>query len=83
MKTTPSTRFYFNVCVFAFFVLVGFIKDQNDHPTTAEQEEFATVSMQSEVSSDAIFNSIFDNVVGVNTEIGIGGTGVFGTLFLQ
>lgn len=43
------------------------------------REEFATVaSAEADAESDDIYNEIFDNVMGVNTEVALGGTGVFG-----
>ena len=37
-------------------------------------------SSQSETENEVVFNDVFDNVMGVNTELGIGGTGIFGRM---
>lgn len=42
-----------------------------------EEEQASTATAESEAQSESIFSEVFDNVVGVNTEVGIGGTGVF------
>lgn len=46
--------------------------------TTEQEEEIATLSSQSETENELVFNDVFDNVMGVNTEVGLGGIGVFG-----
>jgi hypothetical protein len=46
--------------------------------TPAQQEEFANVTGESDAEAEIIFDNVFDNVAGVDTEVGIGGTGVFG-----
>jgi len=45
------------------------------------QEEFASqASSEADAESDDIFNEVFDNILGVNTDVGFGGTGVFGQM---
>jgi hypothetical protein len=45
------------------------------------QEAFASqASSEADAESDDIFNEVFDNVLGVNTDVGFGGTGVFGKM---
>jgi hypothetical protein len=54
-------------------------KEQSTSPlTTQEEEQAAIASSESEAESEFIMNDIFDNVLGVNAEVGIGGTGIFG-----
>jgi hypothetical protein len=50
---------------------------QSSSMTQAEQQEFATNSSQSDAENDAVFDDVFNNVVGVNSEVGVGGTGIF------
>ena len=51
--------------------------DDSSSMTQAEQQEFAANSSQSDAENDAVFDDVFNNVVGVNSEVGVGGTGVF------
>jgi hypothetical protein len=46
--------------------------------TPDQEQEVASLSTQSETETEFVFNDVFDNVLGVNAEVGIGGTGVFG-----
>ena len=54
-------------------------KEQTTPPlTTQEEEQAALASSESEAESEFLMNDIFDNVLGVNAEVGMGGTGIFG-----
>jgi len=43
-----------------------------------QQVEASRVSSESDGESESIFNGLFDDAIGVNDEVGVGGTGVFG-----
>lgn len=76
MKTTPFIRFL-GLPLLVCFSLFACKKDQDIPPTEEEQKEFASVSAESDATAEAVFNSVFDNVIGINSEVGIGGTGIF------
>jgi hypothetical protein len=60
-------------------LLIGCKKETSDSGlTTPQEEEIAILSSQSETENELVFNDVFDNVMGVNTEVGLGGIGVFG-----
>jgi hypothetical protein len=61
-------------------VVFAACKKQDDTSGAAGQAEFATATAQSDAAAEVIFDDVFNNVMGVNTEVGIGGTGVFGRL---
>lgn len=73
MKTTPLlvtvmiTGLFFSAC-----------KKNDDASSTAGKEEFATTASQSDAAAELVFDDVFNNMMGVSTEVGIGGTGVFG-----
>lgn len=46
----------------------------------AAQVEASKISGESESEAESIFNGIFDDAMGVNDEVALGGTGVFGRL---
>jgi hypothetical protein len=62
----------------AGLTLTGCKKDQSEQLSPADEQEMADYSALSETESEMVSNDIFDNVVGVNSEVGLGGTGVFG-----
>lgn len=80
MKTSILTRFI----VLLLAVLTGLVacqKDKSDSSLTPQEEEQASLaSSQSDAESEIIFNEVFDNVIGVNAEVGIGGVGIFGRM---
>ena len=55
-------------------------KEQSGSLSSAEEEQAVNSSTQSETENEVVFNDVFDNVIGVNTEVGIGGTGIFGRI---
>jgi hypothetical protein len=59
-------------------VMTACKKEQSAGLSPAEEEQVANYSSQSETENEVVFNDVFDNVMGVNTEVGIGGTGIFG-----
>jgi hypothetical protein len=65
---------------FTSLVMIACKKENSGSLSPAEEEQAANYSSQSETENEAVFNDVFDNVMGVNTEVGVGGTGVFGRL---
>jgi hypothetical protein len=56
-------------------------KERSQNGTNEEQETQASlVSGESDGDAEIIFNNFFDDAIGVNDEVGIGGTGVFGRI---
>jgi hypothetical protein len=50
----------------------------SDELTPQEEQQVALASSQTETESDMAQDDIFNNVIGVDTEVGIGGVGIFG-----
>jgi hypothetical protein len=53
-------------------------KENSNSGTDAQEEEVSTVTSESDAEAEGIFNGIFDDVMGVNDDVGMAGTGVFG-----
>jgi hypothetical protein len=53
-------------------------KENSNNGTDAQEEEVSTISSESDAEAEGIFNGIFDDVMGVNDDVGMAGTGVFG-----
>jgi hypothetical protein len=65
----------------SLFTITTFISCKKDNSTIsdAQQEaQFAQISSESDAEAEVIFEDVFDNVMGVNAEVGLGETGVFG-----
>lgn len=62
------------------FLIGGCKKESSDTLSPEEEEQAAYFTTDSETTSQATFNDILDNVLGVNHELGTGGGGVFGRI---
>jgi len=73
------TRLTTTVFLFSFLFIFSCTKENSDNGTASEQEEQASmVSSESDGEAEMIFNSVFDDAMGVSDEVGMAGTGVFG-----
>ena len=80
MKFNSSlTRLLTAMVIMASLFAVSCKKESSSAGTAAEREEFASAASESEAEAEIVFDDVFDNVMGVNNEVAIGGTGVFGT----
>ena len=77
MKTSLLTKTLVTVLVIGL-VFSACKKQDDDSSTTAGKEEFASVSAESDAAAEVVFDDVFNNVMGVSSEVAIGGTGVFG-----
>ena len=79
MKTLPRLLNGLLATVMVTTLVFSACKKQDDNSSGAEgKEEFATVTSQSDATAEGVFDDVFNNVLGVSSEVGIGGTGVFG-----
>jgi hypothetical protein len=79
MRTSILTTRLTTIALVVATLLISCQKDQSGESLSPQQEEEATsVAAESEADSEGSFDEVFDNVVGVNAEVGLGGTGVFG-----
>lgn len=79
-------RFSFLVTIVAvlftsMLVISSCQKNNNQNGTDEQQEIDASVaSSEAESQAEIVFNGIFDDAMGVNDEVGVAGTGVFGRI---
>ena len=74
------------LAVFAGLITVSIVACQKEKSTTqdpVEQYEMNVSKLSSESDSEAelIYDGIFDDAMGVNDEVGMGGMGIFGRLY--
>lgn len=63
-----------------FIVFIGCRKEESGNLSSKEEEQASMATAVSETETEFAFNDVFDNVVGVNGELGIAGTGIFGKI---
>lgn len=81
MKTIPKPLSGFLATVLITALVFAACKKQDDESTGASgKEEFASVATESDATAEVVFDDVFNNVMGVSSEVGIGGTGVFGRI---
>lgn len=70
-----------SMLLFSMLIISSCQKENSQNGTEEEQEIAASrASSESESEAEIVFNGIFDDAMGVNDEVGLGGTGVFGRL---
>ncbi|MGZ5286961.1 MAG: hypothetical protein ACXWB9_07250 [Flavisolibacter sp.] len=76
-KTFLMTRLM-TLAIFSILLITGCKKETSDQLSPEQEQEAADMASESQTESEFVFNDVFDNVMGVNAEVGLGGTGVFG-----
>lgn len=68
------------IAIFSFLLIFTACSKENSQSVTADEQEVEAAKVSSEADGDAeiVFNGVFDDAMGVNDEVGIAGTGVFG-----
>ena len=80
--STPVTKLFFALIIFSL-VFAGCKKELSQSLTEQEEKEAAMEASVSETETEIAFNDVFDNVVGVNGELGIAGVGIFGKVMMN
>lgn len=80
MKQIKSLARLTTILSLASLLIIGCTKEKSETTTLTDTEEAqaSTYSMEANAEADVVFNDVFDNVMGVNNEVGMEGTGVFG-----
>jgi hypothetical protein len=69
-----------NVLGITILITVSFLAGckKDNQSTPEDKQEFAAASSQADAEAELVFDDVFNNVMGVNNEVAIGGTGIFG-----
>lgn len=80
MKLLQISRFALAAFILASLTLTSCKKEISNSGTGSDQEEIETTvnSAEADAEAETIYNSVFDDVMGVDDEVGMAGTGVFG-----
>lgn len=79
MKIIPNVTRWLSVAGVLVLTAVACQKQDSSLDSPQQKEEFAMAASQSETESDVVFDDVFNNVMGVNDEVALGGTGIFGS----
>jgi hypothetical protein len=63
--------------LFAAVVIFSCKKEFSQTLSPQDEQQANLVATQSDAEAEAVFNGIFDDVIGVNKQVGFGGTGLF------
>lgn len=68
------------IVIFAFLLIFTACQKEQSLTGDADQQEIEAAKVSSEADGEAeiVFNGVFDDAFGVNDEVGIAGTGIFG-----
>ena len=68
------------IAFFSFLLIFTACQKENSQSGTDNEQEVEAAKASSEADGDAeiVFNGVFDDAMGVNDEVGIAGTGIFG-----
>ncbi len=70
------TRLTSLVLLFSITLIISCEKELSSDPN--EEIAAAQISSEADAESEIVFNEVFDNVMGVNNDVGLAGVGVFG-----
>lgn len=63
--------------VSSLLLFVSCSKEKSQGETDAQEQEVAKVTGEADAEAESTFNEFFDDVMGVNNDVGVGGSGVF------
>jgi len=63
--------------IFSLAVFVSCSKEKSQSGTDAQEEEISKTSGEADAEAESTYNEFFDDVMGVNNEVGVAGSGVF------
>lgn len=67
------------LAIFSGLFLVSCQKEESQNGTDEQQQEQASkVSSESDGEAELLFDGLFDDAMGVNVDVGVGNTGIFG-----
>jgi hypothetical protein len=83
MKTFLKTTSIAALMVLAITITFTACKKEKSELSPEEAQTFGQATSESDAEAEVIYDDVFDNVMGVNAQVGVGGTGIFGQPNLQ
>jgi len=78
MKFSSNPARVLTTCLLFILAVIFSCKKETSQSLTQQDEQQANMAAtESDAEADGVFNGFFDDVMGVNTDVGMGGTGLF------
>jgi hypothetical protein len=77
MKNMTNVTRLLSIAVLVLLTGLFSCQKEASKASQSEDEQFAQAASESDAESQGVFDDVFDNVMGVNSEVAVGGTGVF------
>ena len=78
MKNSLSLSKLATICFFySLLLMVSCSKEYSQSGTDAQEQEVSNTTAEADAEAESAFNGFFDDVLGVNNEVGVSGSGVF------
>ncbi|MBZ5858463.1 hypothetical protein [Flavihumibacter profundi] len=77
MKMTVPTGRIATALIITSGLFLASCSKNNEQSTQTAQQNLSQATLQADADGETAFDDVFNNVMGVNTTVGIGGTGVF------
>ena len=71
-------RLIITLSIFLIVLIISCNKEKSNSGTDAQEEQVSMTSSESDAEAESIFNGVFDDIMGVNDDVGMSGTGIFG-----
>lgn len=78
MKTIPQLTRITSIALLSGILVFSACKKESSSDSAADKETYAAATGQAQSEADVVFDDVFNNVVGVDAEVGVGaGVGIF------
>src|SRR5206468_3580640 len=78
MKFPRNPAHVLTVCLLFVLSIIFSCKKETSQTLSPQDEQQANVAAsESDAEAEGVFNGVFDDVIGVNADVGMGGTGLF------
>src|SRR5512143_1971686 len=75
---TVPTRLLTAIFLLAIVIVFSCKKETSGTLTSQDEEQANRAATQSDAEAQNVFDGVFDDVLGVNKDVAMGGTGIFG-----
>ncbi|HYM94291.1 MAG TPA: hypothetical protein VET23_09145 [Chitinophagaceae bacterium] len=78
MKISYTLTQLVTAAFFFTIITLGSCSKENSQGSSQQDENASLTSSESDAEAEMVFNEVFDDAIGVNNDVGMAGTGIFG-----